>query len=67
MKWRWLPWLQPPEQTEAVEAKTEAIRKFEETQQQGQKVDALAQRLHTQIHKRNQLGKLFDEAFRGVK
>lgn len=68
MNWRWLPWQKPRDgRREGTVAKNEATQKLEETREQGLKVDALAARLHDQLHRRNQLGKLFDEAFRGVK
>jgi len=69
MKWRWLPWLkqQDNDAHDAVIAKVEAAHKLEKSRVQTQQVEALAERLHEQIHRRNQLGKMFDEAFRGIK
>lgn len=68
MRLRWLPWSKPPDNgRDAVIAKNEASRKLDETLSQSAKVDDLANRLHEQLHRRNQLGKLFDEAFRGTK
>lgn len=68
MRWSW-PFRRKQRDvgSDAVMAKNEAERKLEVTRAQRPQVEALGERLHEQLHRRNQIGKLFDDAFRGAK
>lgn len=73
MKWHWpfrpkparLPAISEGTVREAAEVKRKAQQKLAATQANTPQIEALSTRLQDQLHNKNHIGRMFDEAFKG--